>query len=177
MVAPDIRVVPQGSGAATADAAPGSVLARLRQQAAAQRVEKTLELSVGGSFGENLVIRYGMLPVDELERYMELAGKMGALTNLAVAIDMAVSSCRTFLWREDGTETDLNVRIGSPLWTLLDWPLPDGIDDANELTPREVMLALFGGNSVMLAAHLGRLETWMQDPEVKPPGEASAATS
>lgn len=177
MAAAGIRVVQASSGAAAADAAPGSVLTRLRQQAAAQRVAKTLDLTVGGDFGEDLVIRYGMLPVAELEHYVDLVGRAGKVNNLALGIDMCVSSCQTILYRDQGTEVDLNVKIEGQLWQLLDWPLPEGVDSTDTLVPKEIMLALFGGNSVALAAHIGRVEMWMQDPGGSAPGEASAATS
>jgi len=149
------------------------VLSQLRARAAKQAQEKTIELAVGGEFGDMLVVRYGVLPVDELERYVDMAGK---LSDLKMAIDMQVSACKTLIWREHGTDTDLGVRLDGALWSLLDWPLPDGVSDASELVPREVVVHLFGGNGAALANHLERLASWMQDPGGEAPGESLAAT-
>jgi hypothetical protein len=151
------------------DAPPGSPLARLRQQAARQREQRTFDLAVGGAFGDQLVVRYGALPVSELERYAELGDK---LTNLSLVIDAMVSSCRTVLY--DGS--DLEVTLDHRLWTLLGWELPPAIDAPDELLPREVIEALFGHNALALGEHVNRLVSWMQDAD-ESPGEASGATS
>jgi hypothetical protein len=161
--------VPSNGGAE-----PGSVLAQLRARAAAQRETKRLDLPVGGAFGDLLQLRYRPLPVDELERYAELTGR---ITNVALAIEMMVSCCETALWVEHGQTADLGVRLTSDLWELLDWPLPVGIESAADLAPRELVNALFGGNGMALGAHLERLSSWMTDPEGTEPGEASAATT
>lgn len=156
---------------ARSDAPAGSVLDGLRKAAVRQRKERTIDLPVGGAFGERLVVRYGTLPIEELDRYAELQGN---ITNVALAIDMMVSTCRTVLWREDGQETDLGVGLGTDLWELLDWPLPEGVE---ELTPREVVLGLFGAKEGMrLGNHLAALVAFNNEGEPEP-GEASAPTS
>jgi hypothetical protein len=172
-----IDVVAAGAREATSNGGgtePGSVLAQLRARAAAQREHKRLDLPVGGEFGELLQLRYRPLPLEELERYSELTGR---ITNVALAIDMMVSCCETALWVEHGQETDLGVRLTSDLWELLGWPLPDGVDAASDLTPREVVDGLFGGNGMALGSHIERLIDWMTDTEATAPGESSAATS
>lgn len=164
-----VHVVGVDEATPARDAAPpGSALARLRQQAARQRETRTLDLTVGGAFGEQLVVRYGTLPVSELERYAELGDK---LTNLSLVIDAMVSSCRTVLFEGD----DLEVQLDHRLWTLLDWELPATIDSADELMPREVIEALFGQNALALGEHVEQLVTWMQKGAT--PGEPSGATS
>lgn len=168
-------VVTEGAAnGARHDAAPGSALARARAAAARQREAQTHDLTVGGAFGEHLVIRYGTLPTGELERYAELAE---SITNLSLALDMMVSACRTVLWREGDELTDLDVRLDWHLWQLLDWPLPAGVDDVQDVTTRELVDTLFGRNALALGTHLGALTTWMQDPGGDEPGEASGATS
>jgi hypothetical protein len=174
MAAPGIRVVAAGEEPVPADAAPGSVLGELRARARAQRAVKTKDIAVGGDFADKLVIRYGLLPLDELDRYAML-GAAGATPDMTMAIDMMVAACRTLIWRSDGADTDLNVGLNAALWRLLDWPLPEGIESHEELTAREVVGALFGGNGTALATHLDELAAWMQAPGDSP-GEASAAT-
>lgn len=170
-----IRVVPAGAGEPSAgrDAAPGSVLAQLRERAARQREAKRYELPIGGAFGDNLVAVYGVLPIAELEHYTSLAGKLG---DLAMATDVAISACTTLLWREHDDRTDLGVRYGPELWALLGWPLPEGVESVDDLLPRDVVSALFGGNGIAQLAHVEKVVTWMQDPGGDAPGEASAAT-
>lgn len=156
------------------EAPPGSALARVRSAAARQRERRTFDLAVGGAFGEHLVIRYGTLPIDELERYGELAD---SISNLSLALDLMVSACRTVLWLEDGEATDLGVRIEQRLWELLDWPLPPGVDQLADVTTREIVDTLFGHNAMAVGNHLGELVAWMQDPGVAAPGESSGVTS
>jgi hypothetical protein len=166
-------VVTENGASGSEEAPAGSALAHVRAAAARQREARTLDLPVGGAFGGRLVLRYGTLPLRELERYGELGD---SLTNLSLALDMMVSACRTVLWREDGIDTDLGVRIEPALWQLMDWPLPPGLDLA-DLTAREIVDALFGSNAMAVGSHLGELVAWMQEPGVPVPGESSGATS
>lgn len=161
-----------GASQTNGDAPAGSVLAQLRQRAAAQRTDRHLDLPVGGAFGEHLVIRYGGLPVEELDRYSELAG---SVTNLSLAIDMMVSCARSLLWREGGVDTDLAVGLGPELWELLEWPVPEGLE-VSDLTPRLVVDALWHGRGMALGNHVGQLVSW-QTEEDQTPGEASAPAS
>lgn len=174
MTAP-ISVVPAHAGPSAEPTEPGSALARIRAAAAAQRAERTTDIAVGGAFGQRLWVRYGVLPLEEMDRYADLA--TGATPRMsALAVDMMVSACRTVLWREDGSETDLEVGLDSRLWELMAWPLPTGTEPA-DLTPREVVLALFGGNGMAVVEHSTELITWMSGGEGPGPGESSAATS
>lgn len=158
------------------DAAPGSVLGSLRARAARAREQKRLDLAVGGSFGDLLRVRYRPLPLDELERYSELTGRLG---NVGLMVDLMVSCAETVLWVEHGAETDLGVRLESRLWELLDWPLPAGVETAAELTPRELLDGLFEHNAMALGQHGERLVDWMLNPAEgeSAPGEPSAATT
>lgn len=169
-------VVAEGatSNGTTRDAPAGSPLARARAAAARQREVHTHDLAVGGAFGEHLLVRYGTLPTEELDRYAELSDSIG---NLSLAIDLMVQSCRTIVWRDDDELTDLDVRLDWRLWTLLEWPLPPGVDEAEDVTSRELIDTLFGHNALALGTHLGELVTWMQNPGGDDPGEASGATS
>jgi hypothetical protein len=173
--APGIRVVAAG-GAETpvaSDAAPGSVRAALQHAAAEQARERTIDLSIGGAFGPHLLARYRVLNVDELERFPQLAAKVA---DIYVAVEMMVTTCTTLLWRDDhGDVNDLNVTYSPKLWELMGWPLPEHVE-LDDLTPREVVVKLFGGNGSALAMHLQRLSEWLQHPESAMPGESSAAT-
>jgi hypothetical protein len=71
----------------------------------------------------------------------------------------------------------LGVRLDADLWELRDWPLPDGVEDASELVPRDLVEALFGDNAMALGQHAERLIGWMMNTEELAPGEAPAATS
>jgi hypothetical protein len=173
-----IRVVAAGEGEppAAQDAAPGSILAGLRERAARTRENKTLDVVVGGDFGDALVVRYGMPQRGVMDRYIALVQAGGKISELSATIDLAVASCRTLLARDGDRLVDLNVRLDAGLWRLLDWPLPEGIESHDELTADEVAYALFGGNEVRLANHVGEVGQWLQNPGGEPPGEASAAT-
>ena len=166
-----IDVVGASNGAPAADAPPGSMLATLRARAAAQRKDKHLDLPVGGAFGDSLVIRYRLLPVDQAERFAELGER---LSNIALVIDMMVTTCMTVLWREHEADTDLGVGLDQRLWDLLGWPMPETVD---ELTPHEVVVGLFADNALALGEHAERLATWMRAPEGPPVGEPSAGSS
>lgn len=150
-----------------ADAAPGSALALARAAAARQRQRHSTEIPVGGDFGPHLKIRYGVLALEQIERYSELA----QTTSWSLNLDVMTSACQTVLW----DESDLEVRLDHRLWTLLEWPLPPGVDRAEDITPRELIDALFGHNGIALAEHFSRLQKWMENPGGDAPGESSAA--
>lgn len=169
MSGPVITTAPERNGD---DAAAGSLLSSLRAAARAQRIERHLDLAVGGPFGDQLVIRYHGLPVEELDRYAELSGR---ITNLSLSIDMMVSCVQTVLGVADGVETDLGVGLGAELWELLDFPLPEGVSLA-DITPREMVNALWHERGMALGAHVGALVAW-QTEEGTTPGEPSAPTS
>jgi hypothetical protein len=169
-----VRVVAAGVEEEPA-AAPGSILAELRQRAARTRELKTHDVPVGGDFGDRLIVRYGMPARGVMDRYIALVQAGGKISELAANVDLAVASCRTLLARDGEHLVDLDVKLDAGLWRLLDWPLPEGVESHDELTASEVMYALFGGNEVRLASHVGDVGQWLQNPG-EPPGEASAAT-
>jgi hypothetical protein len=168
-----VHVVAADTELERSDAAPGSVLAQLQRAAAEQARERTLELPIGGAFGPHLLARYRVLSVDELERFPQLSGK---IADVYIAVEMMVTTCSTLLWRDDhGDVSDLNTTYAPKLWELMGWPLPEHVE-LDDLTPREVVVKLFGGNGSALALHLERLSSWLQSPGGYAPGESSAAT-
>jgi hypothetical protein len=159
------------AAAPVADAAPDSALAQARAAAARQRAQQMVDIPVGGQFGEHLLIRYGVLPLNEIERYADLQTSAWSMN-----IDVMVSACRTVIWRDgQDTKTDFEVRLDHHLLTKLEYPLPPGIDRAEDLTAREVVQALFNDNGLALANHFAQLQKWMENPGGDAPGESSAA--
>ena len=120
---------------------------------------------MGGAFGDRLVLRYGVLPIERMDRYADLGS--GNVRLSALTIEMMADACVTALWHEDGTTTDLEVGLTGGLWELLGWPLPPETRP-DELTPREIVLALFGGNGMAVVAHAEELISWMRDPTEGP---------
>jgi hypothetical protein len=155
------------------DAAPGSVLARMRAQVAEQQRVRTLELPVGGS--TTLVIRYRVLSAREWDKYAVLltpsaarAGEeAGQLPPMSVLnARMMAAACETVLWIDDetGERHDLEARLDSSLARKLAFPLPAGVD-YGDLGVLEVVDHLFA-TPVAVTAHAGELAQWMQDPTV-----------
>lgn len=157
------------------DAPPGSPLARARAAAARQAEVQTKDIPVPG--WRHLVLRYGLLPIADVERYAELAGS-GQTTNLSLSIETMVAACRTVLWVDPPSpDYDFEVGLDHRLWTTLDWPLPPGVDAPEDLTDLEIVDQLFNRNGMGLMAHCAELMSWMQDPGRMDPGERSGATS
>lgn len=132
---------------------PGSLLARLRERAREAQRERTVDVDVGGAFGELLVARYAPPPLDELERHAEFVGKA---SELSIAIDLVVRSNVAMLARDGGRLEELRdvdgpVRLSGRLLRLLGLEPPVADDD---LTPREIVHWLFGGNGPAIATHV-----------------------
>ena len=153
------------------DAAPGSMLASLRAYAAAERRTKHLDVPVAGR--ELLVVQYGYLGLEAMDRYSEL--QPGQIKATSLTMDMLTSACRTVFYRHDGKLEDLEVGLDGRLWSVLGWPLPRGIERAEDVPAPDVVLELFDGNGMALVAHAERVITWMQNPDAL--GEGSAATT
>ena len=151
------------------DAAPGSVLAQLRARAAAQRQARTLDLPVGGTFGDKLVLRYRVLEQREWDKYAVLltpAAASGGESDLppmsVLNARMMAAACETVLWVEAGEETDLDVRLDGRLAEMLGHPLPPGMS-YDDLGVLEVVDGLFA-SPMAVTAHAGELVQWMRDP-------------
>ena len=157
------------------DAPPGSVLAQLRARAEVQRQTRTLELPVGGAFGDNLVIRYRVLERHEWDTYAVLltpnlqTGDTSKLAPMSVLnVRMMAAACETVLWVDDDERTDLEVGLDGELARAIGYPLADGMS-YDDLGPLEVVEALFA-SPMAVTAHAGDLVTWMRDPS--DPGSA-----
>ena len=146
------------------DAPPGSVLAQLRARAEVQRKTRTLDLPVGGAFGDELVIRYRVLDRAEWDKYAVLLTpnlQTGAdnLPPMSVLnVRMMAAACLTVLYAGE----DLGVRLDGRLAELIGHPLTEGMS-YDDLGVVEVVEGLFP-SPMAITTHSGRLVTWMQDP-------------
>ena len=163
------------------DAPAGSVLARLRARAAAQRRDRRLDVPVGGDvWGQELVIRYRMPSMEDADRLVaEAAGFADQTANPSmgrISIDLMATCATTVLGAtETGELEDLDIRLTGRLLTMLELSLPPGVDDPGQVTAREVVEAVFFGNWIAINAHAARILTWLQEGGDQL-GEASAAT-
>jgi hypothetical protein len=152
----------------TVDAAPGSLVERLRRRAQDVQRQRTFELPVPGWGGE-LVLRFKPLEIAQLERFLARDA-----SDVSANIEAMGVCCVAVLGRDGGRFVELAdaegpVRIEHRLGVLLGMPIPP---DAT-LTTREVVLMLFGGNAMALGAFVDRLVTWMTDPSAREaPGES-----
>lgn len=155
----------------------GSLLERLRVAAVEQQRERRFDIDVGGAFGTLLVARYAPLPIDELERYAELAGQTG---NVELAIDLVVRCNVAVCAREDdGTIEELRdehgvITISARLARWLELPVPSSV---SEPTPREVVRWLWGDNGMAFGAHVQQVLEWMSADTPRPTSAPDASTS
>jgi hypothetical protein len=163
------------------DAPAGSVLARLRERAASQRRDQTLDVPIA-AWDDQLVIRYRMPPMEEADRLMATGARLLApdtgpapsMTNAAVEL-MATCAITVLGVDQDGTVEDLKVKLTGQLLTMLGLPLPPGVDQPGDVTVREVIAALFNGNWLAVNVHAAKVMDWLQGGGGEL-GEASAAT-
>ena len=152
-------------------AAPGSLLDRLRSRAAEQG-KRTLDLPVPGRWRGELVLRFRPLDVGQLERFVENR-QAGRVSGVSESIDALATCCVGVLGRDGDRLTELAdergpVRIEPRLAALLAMP---GADDS--FTAREVVLWLFDNNAFALGTYVDRMVEWMADPDAsEPPGES-----
>lgn len=163
---------------ALAEPTPGSIVARLRAHAKAQQVTHTTDIPVGGAFGSALIIRYGVLPPAEMDRFV--ASRQGVriqdISATSATMDMMARACLGLIGKYEGEEEELAdehgpVRLEDRLAQLLDLRSPT----EGQLTSHEVITRLFGRNGAALTAHGDQLATWMTDPantEAEEPGES-----
>ena len=156
------------------DAAPGSVLAQLRARAEVQRQTRTLELAVGGAFGDELVIRYGVLERREWDKYAVLLTPDAVTGNTELPpmsvlnARMMAAACETVLYAGE----DLGVRLDGRLAEMLGYPLLEGMtyDDLGVLEVLDVLFA----SPMAVTSHAGELVRWMANPA--DPGSAEGET-
>lgn len=162
-------VAPSGvaNGGGTGDAAPGSMLSRLRKQADEQQKDKFQDFPVGGEFGDMLQIRYKPLKPDELDDFINRQTDQTMSKVVAIGMDMMARSCiGVFTYDpETGVKEELlfggnKIGLDNRLMQILEIPQPHGA-----MTSREVITLLFGYNGPAIAGHADKVATWMQDPK------------
>jgi len=159
---------------------PGSVVARLRANAQAQQRTRTKELPVGGEFGDQLFIKYGVLQPDEMDRFV--ASRQGVrniadISATSVTMDMMARACICLIGRVDGEEEVLQddqgvIKLEDRLARMLELRAPD----EPVLTSYDVINRLFGRNGAAITKHGDDLTEWMVNPTSegeKSPGEPS----
>jgi hypothetical protein len=146
---------------------PGSIVARLRERARAQQVTRTIELAVGGEFGDRLWIKYGVLPPGEMDRFVASRQviNLADISATAVTMDMMARSCICLIGRYGGEEEQLAddqglIRLEDRLARLLDLRNPE----EPLLTAHEVITRLFGRNGAAITTHGDQLVNWMINP-------------
>ena len=130
-----------------------------------QRRARTLDLPVGGAFGDELVIRYRVLDRAEWDKYAVLltpnlqtgADNLPPMSVLNVAHDGRRLRDRAL--RRRGLAA-CGSTGGSP--SCIGHPLAEGMS-YDDLGVVEVVEALFP-SPMAVTTHAGRLVTWMQDP-------------
>lgn len=160
---------------------PGSIVARLREQAKAQQQTRTHEIPVGGEFGDKLVIKYGVLDPGEMDRFVATRQgvKIQDISATSATMDMMARACICLIGKHEGEEEELTdehglIRLEDRLARLLDLRSPT----EPVLTSYEVILRLFGRNGPAITDHGDKLTEWMIDPalaETKEAGESSDA--
>jgi len=162
------------------DVPPGSVLARLRERAAAQRRDRTLDVPIDAWDGQ-LVVRYRMPALEDADRFADqgvrfAAGDGPAPSLGGLSVDVIATCAVTVLGRrEDGELEDLEARFTGKLLGLLGLALPPGVEDPGDVTAREVIEAVFFGSWMAVNVHAANVIEWLQGGS-QPMGEASAAT-
>jgi len=151
-----------------------SIIGRLRSKTAAQQKEKTKAFPVGGEFGNMLQIRYKPLKPDVLDDFIVQQENVSQLRAIQMNMDMMSRACvsvegydpnsheRTVLTDAAGNKILLDNRLA----IMLDMPNPTG----EQLTAREVITLLFGGNGLAIGSHGDDVTTWMRAPGGAEPG-------
>jgi hypothetical protein len=146
------------------DAAPGSLLAGLRQTAAEKRAAATVTVDIPGRWKGKLRARYGTVGLDELERYADAANLAGS-SNLGQSLEILSRACEAIEAYDAETgswlvlEDDLGpVTFDDRLTRLLQWPRPD---EEFTFPVRTVYETMFDGNGMAVGAHVGRVAEFM----------------
>jgi hypothetical protein len=169
-----IDVVAERNGELDAGAR-GSLLARLRERAADAQREHTIDVNVGGPYGDMLVARYSPPTLDELERLAEYVGQS---SELSITLETMMRASVAMLTRDDDgtldeiTDDGVVVTLGARLLRVLELPVP-----ADELSAREVFTTLYGGNGPAIALHVAAFSERVGTAQLGPTSPTSDLTS
>jgi hypothetical protein len=168
-----VDVIAESNGALD-NGARGSLLEKLRSRAAAAQRQHTVDVDIGGAYGDLLVARYAPPTLDELERYIEYVGKSSELT---IALEIAVRANVAMLVRDGDkleplSDDEGQIRLGVRLLRFLELPVL-----ADELSAREVFETLHGGNGSAIATHLATFTERVGAAQLGPISPTSDSTS
>lgn len=163
-----------------------SLLAGLRQAAAAQQEEHYEDFKVGGEFKNRLWIRYRPLGPEQMDRFINRRAAARENPQLDIPItelnmDLMAQACLGVYGSDDKGENKFPlrdeqgaIRLEHRLVAFLGMPVPPG---SELLTAREVVMMLFGQNAMAVVTHGDALVEWMQDPaSYVRPGESSGVS-
>lgn len=164
---------------------PVSVLGQLKAQAKAQQQKHTLELAVGGEFGERLKIKYKVLEQGPLDRFIAARQAQDKPQMTSLSMSFMSQACinlvgysaddQPWILEDDQGAVRLEHRLAELLEIVPPNPNPEA--PPATLTAHEVILLLFGQNSLAIVTHADNLMEWMQDPSRKPEvGKSSTQT-
>lgn len=168
------------------DAAPGSLLSRLRHEAQEVREARTLTVPIPRDQGRvQLRARYGVLGLDELERLQSamapsvsnLTGSLEILSRAVQAIEALDPAGGPDDWLV--LEDDLGpVTFDDRLARLLDWDRPD---DDFTFSVRGVYERMFDGNGIAVGQHAATVAEFMgvveQEAAAGKPSTAGRSTA
>jgi hypothetical protein len=156
---------PEPEGSST-DAAPGSLMSRIRKAAARQQKETTKDFPVGGAFGEWLMIRYKPLAPEVMDQF--LLQQKDDSPAIQLNMDMMARACVAVVGHDPNTGSKEilqdergPVLLEHRLAVLLSLPIPSGA----QLTAREVISMLFGRNGIAIGSHGDQVSEWMKNPQ------------
>lgn len=164
--------------------AAGSLLDQLRSMAAEQEAKHTKDLLVGGFFRKQLWIRYKTLDPDDVDLFITrrsaLRDRMeedprAKMPYTELNMDLMSRACVAVVGANSKGEDKEpledefgKVKLEHRLMEILGMPVPP----TGQLTAREVIIRLFGGNAMAVMDHSDELIGWMRDPAAQAqPGE------
>jgi hypothetical protein len=147
-----------------------SIGERLRRKRTLIAEQKTHDIDIPGYEGE-LFCRYRLISgpdVDKIVKRVRATVQDKSQRQTVAIQDTLIEACEEFWLREDGREYPLREHpdvANHDIPVKYDGKLAEFLAFADELSERrgarEVVLGLFGGNDLAMAAHGTRLSQWM----------------
>lgn len=146
------------------DAAPGSLLNELRTTAARKREAASETFGLPGRWAGKVRARYGVVSLDELERFTD-ATQLNGASDVNVSLDILARACQAIEGKDPETgewlvlEDELGpVTFDDRLTRLLNWPRAD---PEYTFPVRVVYETMFDGNGIALGQHIGAVSQFM----------------
>lgn len=152
---------------AVGSAPSGSIVEKLRQQAAGQQKQRIKAFPVGGDFGNWLQIRYSPLAPELLDDFLANQTEVSQQRAIELNMDMMARACIGVIGVDQNTkevtvlaDEQGPIKLEHRLIVLLDMPYPDGAI----LTAREAISYIFGNNGLAIGEHGDQIASWMRNP-------------